>query len=374
MQSKIRAILKKKEDKYTIYIAVTINGGTPSLISITDKIHPKAWNVKNEQVVNHPLQSELNAKILAAKKDLSDIILNCVIKKKTVTASSVKQLYLSKDLTNIFDFTDRYLTDMASKRDEKTLSIVKRHMKKLEDYNGSRNLVFESITPDYLNAFEKHLFNENLSNNYVRLVFRAVRKIFNAAKKAGITDSYPFGVYEMLTYKSPDKEYPSESDLELIKKFETKNNALLQTKAWFIFGCHSGLRISDWYRFSKDPDSFINKNRLVLHPKKKSTGMVSMPICKDLKQSISVIKLYQLTIAEKTINENIKIIASGVKIKKRFTAHSARNHFAIVQCLNKGISSETAAELMGISLETFVDNYSVVTEEKIDLETKRAWE
>jgi hypothetical protein len=42
-------------------------------------------------------------------------------------------------------------------------------------------------------------------------------------------------------------------------------------------------------------------------------------------------------------------------------------------CLERGISSETAAKLMGITLSVFEKNYSYVTSDKILMETSAAW-
>lgn len=368
MRYKIRALLKKKGKKYSLYVAITVNGGTPALISISDKMLPKFWNVKMEAVVNHPLAGELNAKLLNVKKSISDLILAHAVKKNTVTAAGIKAQYLSTGLENIFDFADSYRTEMQNKRDPATLENVRKHILRLENYHGSRNLHFEEITPDYLNRYEQHLFKAGLSQNYVQVLIRTIRRMFQAAKKKGLTEAYPFGAYEMLAYKAPDKQFPNAKELEKIKDFETTDPVLLQTKNWFLFGCYSGLRISDWHRFSADPQSFIKHNRLVLHPKKKSTGFVSMPIYPGLQDAIDAVIQTPLTIEEQTLNEKIKKISG-----RKFTAHSARHHFAVVQCLDKGISSETAAELMGITLDTFVKNYSVVTDEKIDAETLRAW-
>lgn len=93
----------------------------------------------------------------------------------------------------------------------------------------------------------------------------------------------------------------------------------------------------------------------------------------DLKTAIDNVIAHPFDIEEPTFNEKIKVIAKHLGINKKFTAHTARHFFAVVHCLENGVSSETSAELMGITLETFVKNYSVVTEEKIDLETQRAW-
>lgn len=379
MKYKVRGVLKKKkvakQTKYTLYVAITVNGGTPSLISVQENVNPKVWQPKAEVVTGHPMADDINKKLLATKKGVSDLILKYVNSGRPTSASAIKAEYQSSDLVNIFDFSEAYRKRMKNKRDSATLENVRKHMAKLEEYHGSRNLNFHDINADYLEKYEEKLFDEKYEHNYVQLLIRSVRRMFTEAKKKKVIDFYPFEEYEMLEYKPPEKQFPDAKELVRLKKYQTDDIVLKQTQVWFIFGCHSGLRISDWHRFNKDPDKFVKNGRLVLGPKKKSTGFVSMPIGNELEEAIRMCKEYPLTIEEATLNEKIKIIAKdkAVGIKKHLTAHSARHHFAVIQCLDKGISSETAAELMGITLETFVKNYSVVTEEKIDLETKRAW-
>ena len=379
MKYKVRGVLKKKKSakqtKYTLYVAVTVNGGVPSLISIQENLGPKFWQPKSELVTGHPMADDINKRLLATKKGVSDLILKYVNSGRSTSASAIKEEYLSADLINIFDFADDYRKRMQNKRDPATLENVRKHMTKLEEYHGSRNLTFHDITAKFLEKYEAKLFEEEYEHNYVQLLTRAIRRMFTEAKKKKVVDFYPFEEYEMLAYKPPEKEFPDAKELQRFKKFKTNDPALRVAQAWFIFGCHTGLRISDWHRFNAEPEKFVKNCRLVLGPKKKSTGFVSMPICDDLNQAIAQVREIPFSIEEQTLNEKLKVIAKheDVNIPKSLTAHSARHHFAVIQCLDKGISSETAAELMGITLETFVKNYSVVTEEKIDLETKRAW-
>lgn len=146
-------------------------------------------------------------------------------------------------------------------------------MRKLELYHGSRKLNFQDIDANFLNKYEAYLIREEkLAHNYVQLLFRAIRRLFTEAKKKRIIDFYPFGEYEMLSYIVPQKDIPTKEELEKIKMFETGDKTLLITKHWFVFGCYSGLRISDWQRFNKASNNFIKKGRLALHPRKKSTG------------------------------------------------------------------------------------------------------
>lgn len=90
-------------------------------------------------------------------------------------------------------------------------------------------------------------------------------------------------------------------------------------------------------------------------------------------QIIELIKQLPLTIKEPTINEKLKIIAAHLGIQKRIITHTGRHTFAVTICLGNGICSETTAKLMGITLPTFLNNYSQIVQAKITYETTAAW-
>lgn len=73
------------------------------------------------------------------------------------------------------------------------------------------------------------------------------------------------------------------------------------------------------------------------------------------------------------VNRTLKDVAEKLEINKKLSSHTGRHSFAITMCLNRGLSSEVAAELMGINLATFVDNYSQITKQKIFNEANKAW-
>ena len=88
---------------------------------------------------------------------------------------------------------------------------------------------------------------------------------------------------------------------------------------------------------------------------------------------IELMKEVKLTVTDVEVNRTLKDVAKKIETKKRLTAHTSRHSFAVTICLNRGISSEVAAELMGITLNTFVDNYSQISKKKIFDEARKAW-
>ncbi len=355
-----------------IYLRITIDRKT-SYISTGHYVNPKAWDEKNETVRDsHPQASTINADITHRKTNLLRSIVETKIKDQGVTSAELKTSSISKaDLHNIFEFKDQFVKEVKNKRKANTLENYRKHADKLELFHGSRSLNFEDITPAYLQRYEDYL-RENVGANYTHTLFKTLKAFFNAARRRGLITNYPFATYENPVYTAPKKDYLSLSELAAWEKYtdEVQNPVYKQTAVYFLLGCYSGLRISDWITF--DIKTHVEGNWLKLYAKKNGE-LVVMPINRPLARNLERIALLPLTIEEPTINEKLKKIAAKLGIKKHITSHTGRHTFAITMCAEQGVSSETCAELMAITIKTCVDNYYKVSALKIKNETMAAW-
>lgn len=362
-----------------IYVRITIDRKT-SYISTGYHIHPKLWDDKNQQVKeSHPLASVINPDITHKKTALLRSIVDTQIKGNSVSSADLKKQSSSKDdLHNIFDFIEHFSKEVKQKRKPGTLENYRKHALRLELFHGSRTLTFEDITPAYLQRYEDHLRIEeknkkSVGANYTHALFKTLKTFFNAARKKRLISHYPFSDYENPVYSAPVKDYLSLPELVKWEEFadETANDVLKQTAIYFLLGCYSGLRISDWFAFRIK--THIVNDRLKLYAKKNGE-LVSMPISIPLQRNLVRMAQVPLEIEEPTINEKLKVIARKLDINKKITSHTGRHTFAITLCAEQGISSEVCATLMGISIKTCIDNYYKVTRIKMDKETLGAWE
>jgi site-specific recombinase XerD len=373
----VRLLLKnnKKNSRnlYPIYIRITIDRKT-SFISTGYYIDKRLWEDRTESVKEtHPTAKQINTDITNKKKQVLDGLINASVKGKTTSAKSIKHQTGTND---IFVFADALTKELENKRTGSTRKNWKKHLLKLEAYQGERKLNFEEITPAYLYAFDTWL-RANIktrgedSNNYIHAIMKTIRKLFNAAKRKGIITSYPFDEYELPEYTPGDKDHLTLSELD---KWENKIKQLdgdkKQAAIWFLFGCYTGLRISDWFLF--DFKKRVLKDYIRLRAKKNGEWIV-VPMYGRLERILELARKTPLTLPEPTLNKTFKLVAKAAKIDKYLSSHSGRKTFAVTMCLERGISSETAAELMGITLATFVSAYSKITPAKIKNETDRAW-
>lgn len=363
---------------YPIYLKVTINRQTTYLA--TGKFIPEAfWNKKDQRVKDtYPSHSEINSEISNKKASAIKLIVKNQVQDKEITAKEFKRMFSAgRELNNIFEFTDSYIKEVQNKRADGTLENYRKHLLKLELFNGSRNLFFEDITSEYLSNYERWIMREipdkkTIDPSYTYQLMKTLRTMFNAAIKRKIISNYPFDTYEMPEFTSKDKEHLSLDELKALEKFcfSSKKSWDVQTSLYFLLGSYTGLRISDLLQFN------INKHykghKLNLRAKK-NKSWIFIPVGKTLKKILEKVKATPFTMTEQNFNDHIKTIMKHLKINKHMTAHCARHTFAVTICLDRGVSSETAAELMGITLKTFVESYSEVTETKIISETSKAW-
>lgn len=100
---------------------------------------------------------------------------------------------------------------------------------------------------------------------------------------------------------------------------------------------------------------------------------IPVPITGRLRRTINRIRETPLIIKEPTINDTLKKVAKLIKSNKHLTTHTGRHTFAITMCAEKGISLETCAAMMGITVQVCYENYYRVTAYKIKTETEKAW-
>ncbi|MDI3320014.1 site-specific integrase [Pinibacter soli] len=361
-----------KKGQSPIWIRVIINRKT-SYKATGYHIDAKFWDEKKEQVKSsYRDHSIINADITSKKTEVMQMLVHTQIKGEVISVQQVKSQMEHGNQENIFLFSDRFIDEVRHKRKPGTLENYRKHLKKLEDFHGSRNLRFEEITTDYLSKYENSLRDSEVGGNYVHALFKTIRTFFNAAIKRGVTQYYPFNVYENPVYEAPQKDYLSLKELKDWEKYADKvtNHVMKQTAVYFLLGCYSGLRISDWKQF--EISKHLVEERIYLRATK-NNEWVTMPLSTPLKRTLDRIREMPLDIEEPTLNEKLKDIAKELKIRKHITSHTGRHTFAITMCAERGISSETCAELMGITVKTCVENYYKVTNRKIDKETNEAW-
>lgn len=364
--------------QFPIYLRITSNGKA-SFISTGKYIFKNQWDDKTESVKdNHKEYNSINLSIHKQKNEVLDQLLQAAIDKKFKSASSIKQI-VADELKNVFKFSDKLIREVEHRRSKNTIKNYQKHFKKLKEYSGDK-ITFDEIDADFLRSFEAWL-RSNVKNregkdpnNYIAVIMRSIRSHFNEALSRGITNNYPFGKnkYTLPDETTGNKEFLSLAELKRWHEFTftTQHEAYKESALYFLFACYTGLRISDWKVFTEAK----LRQRNISVQATKNKAWVNVPLHDGLIEVIKLMKEIPLTVSDNTVNKHVNKIAEELKIKKHLSTHSGRKSFAVTMCLERGVSSETAAKLMGITLAVFEKNYSFISPAKIQLETSKAWD
>ena len=247
------------------------------------------------------------------------------------------------------EFCDLQIANMKSSKEPGTLRNYDKQLKKwFAFYSGW------DITPKKLNDY-KILLSKNLSENSVWDSFKILKKFYRLALNEGLVKDNPFVKMESAPkYESIAPEYLTIAELDEIEKCELPEEMKI-VRDYFLLECYSGLRFSDWSRFTIE--QIGNESNLKVRAKKNGEP-VYLPIDKSprLKAVIDRIKPYPYSLEH--TNRMLKLIGLAAKINKNLRTHIGRHTFAVL-CAELGLSIETTAELMGITIKVASVYYKI---------------
>jgi len=347
-----------RQGLHSIYIRVTAKRQRIR-IGIGKAIDMKWWNPdKGSMKPGHPLSGVINELVRKRSNDIESYIFSEQIKGNDPTLASIKSIYSgsgNQELSVIKVYVEKLKEQMRGKFVEGTIFNYSNEMNHIESY--SPGIRFDQVDHKWLTGFEVYIREKGFKHNSIHKAFKTLVKFFNSAIKDGVTTNYPFKTFERPKYKQGDRTYLTSQEVEKIEKALKlpMDHRLRRTALWFLLGCYSGLRFSDWRRF--DPKVMIQGKDIIIRAKKNGQ-LVVMPIHPKLKAIIKQLPEASPVEAEPTTNLMLKGLAKLCKIEKNLTTHVARHSFA-VRCAELGISIETTAELLGINVKTAQIYYKV---------------
>jgi site-specific recombinase XerD len=306
--------------------------------------------------------------------------------KRAVTLNErIREKIIEAEYTNLQGPEKKYSDVLISSWGEKcrkqwqhiktksTNQVYALEVKKFTGWAG--DLLLHKITADKLNDYRAYLLHEGYDSNTVWKSFKILRALMRKAKKENVIEYNPFDALSFPKFINKKKEYLTQNEVNNVDAFAIKPEVhpyFKQLANWFLIGCYTSLRFSDWQKFN---ETEIHDGRLKLYTKK--TGeLVSLPLKGKIKELFERVEfkppqreLTKEVLSNQECNESLKKIAKACSIKLNLTAHVARHTFA-VRCANAGISPEVTAELMGVTLKT-VAIYYKVTGQRIDKEVDK---
>lgn len=332
----IRPVLwlhKKNQKKLCpLMIAVTINRKV-TYFKTPYKLLEAQWDKEDNKIIGHLNQAVYNAGL---KKDMSDLETKIIAGQMNDQAISKAFLKGTVRRTKSFSIYAKEVRESV------------KEINRVKEFAG-RDVALSDIDVSFLRRFEKHERSRGMANNTVNTTFKYIRRIMKQAKKERLIEEDPFTEYKVPKYVQTDRVYLVKHELDKLQKLfaEDLKSNMYNTLCFFLLGCYSGLRHSDWQRFDI---SMVEDDCLKLRAKKNKASVV-LPIGPSLASIIDRVKIQPSPMTNQKCNEMLKKIAEKAKIKKEITCHSSRHTFGYLCATNK-IPKSVTAELMGVSVGT----------------------
>lgn len=325
-------------------------------------VESKHWDKKLLQVSKSHNNSGLLNSILRSKvNDMERVILEYQSRGINPSFNILKGVLTGNqhEFSEIKKYVTKLCGQLSGRLSSGTIRIYNDNINIIERFEPG--VTFQRIDHNWLKNFEQDLRQQDYSNNSIHKAFKVLFRFFRQAQKDGVTTNDPFREFERPKYKQTERVHLSQSEVEQIESLLLMplDDSIRKAATWFLFGCYSGLRFSDWKRFNP---KMIQGDMLVLFAKKNGE-MVAMPIHSKLRRVIQLLPEVTPVDTEPATNRLLKSVAKMAKIEKNISTHTGRHTFA-VRCAELGIPKETTAAVMGINSRT-VEVYYKVTGSKV---------
>jgi integrase len=339
---KVTAILKgKKDDQGRIKICIRIaDKGVRTFRTTMMRVTPSQF--ASGRVKDHPQAKAYNERLRVIINQIEgELLQGTVAKTERVPFAAYVQ-----DLMRRWE---------KSKRPG-TMRQIATERKKFMDYAG--DILLTDIDTELLQGYEHHMREMGNGSNTVWKSFKFIRMICLRAFKDKKIREYIFATYPMPRYKTPIREYLEEEELVKVEGIAYNPAASPEVRfiaSWFVLGCYTGLRFSDWQQFNQA--THIRGGRLVLYTTK--TGqVVSMPVVDKVRSLFENIEYKPCHYTNTHVNRVLKEIATGAGIDKNLSAHISRHTFGVRAA--RVMSLEACARLMGITVRVCQVYYKIV--------------
>lgn len=170
---------------------------------------------------------------------------------------------LSQNSTMTFHkfLTDFFIPDYQSKVRERTFDMAKSKIKRLSYWD---NFKLSDISAPGVKQWQNSLFEENLSNNYIRSIFQVFKQVLDLAVQLGMLTQNVAKIVGNVKKEKPKNDHWTREEFEkFISTFDRKNNIydlLYFTTFWFFYmtGVRTGeLQALTWHDIDWNNQSVI---------------------------------------------------------------------------------------------------------------------
>ncbi|MCF8260691.1 MAG: site-specific integrase [Melioribacteraceae bacterium] len=229
------------------------------------------------------------------------------------------------------------------------------------------NNVSDSLCEEYKDWLLKQ---EGLSQNTASMYFTKLKTVLNQAVREKLLSTNPAKFIRIKNIGS-EKVYLTLEEVSLIEQTESKYR---DVKEAFLFGCYTGLRVSDIKKLRWE---YIKQNKLFFR-QEKTKNVEYLPLNKnairilELQKSKNRESEFVFYLAKKSANVNtaLRKFIKNTEIDKHITFHSSRHTFATL-CLTWGMDLYSVSKLLGHKSIQNTQIYAQIINQKLEQEANK---
>lgn len=351
-----------KNGKAPVEMSIIINGKR-TYLTLPMKEDPKQFQKLVASKKMNPLKEyleQMNQKVLIAQTEL-------IKQDSPVTALAIKE-YIQNGCSNSYTVGDLFNSYLKILKKRVGVNLTAGVYRK---YEIVRDLFYKAINPD---KQVTEITNEVVSGFYADLN-RKYESTTSASMMVKLKTIITFGLDNnrikinpfngiKITKKTKEVEFLTESEVKAIKE---KNlvGRLSKVRDLFIFQCFTGLAYTDMAHLTGEDFQVNELGQIYIKKSRLKTGVGFTTVL--FPEAAEIIKRYDYelpVLSNQKYNSYLKEIADLCGITKPMHTHIGRHSFATM-ALNRGLSLETVAKMLGHSNIKQTQHYSKLVDKTV---------
>ena len=350
-----------KAGKAPVEMSIIINGKR-TYLTLPMKEDPKSFQKLVASKKMNPMKEYLEQiyqKVVVAQTELvkNDI---------PVTAISLKD-YIQNGCTNSYtieDLFNEYLKILKKRVGVNLTAAVYRKYEIVRDLfyaSISNTKQVNEITNGVIANFYAELNRKYESTTSAAMMVK-LKTIITYALDNGKLKINPFNSIK-ISKRTKEVEYLTLDEIQAIKS-KSFNGRLEKVRDLFLFQCFTGLAYADMAQLTKEDFQF-NGDQIFIKKCRVKTGISYLTVLID--EAVEIIRRYNFelpVLSNQKYNSYLKEIADLCGITKPMHTHIGRHTFA-THMLNKGVSIEVVAKMLGHSNIKQTQHYSKLVDKTV---------
>lgn len=223
------------------------------------------WNKKHN--LKRPNNIEISNKQLAVNTELNKIEKHVLKAFNSVEVIEVSKEWLQAQIDSYYnppkqkvklsnkltEYAESYIKYKSYDVKPRTLLRNKIAINKLKEFEKikNRDFLIADVDTDFKNDFIDFYKGNGYAHNTIKKDFTIIKSICRHARNKEIETSKELDSL-IIKEDATEKIYLSKKELEQIEKTLYESEALKNAKDWLLISCHTGQRVSDFLRFTKE--------------------------------------------------------------------------------------------------------------------------